>query len=155
MQFQREERSRVTSCSTRCPCCFSGDAAVLWLECVSESFVHDLSLQTCGSSIMSRGACLFKIKQENISLFLLLHLFLASCRSSPLFVFSLSFSVLLLPIKGSFYCLYRRIGVVNRCRGMGYLYWQANTERVSWPSSSSCLPTLTSHTPLMDCPPFI
>lgn len=38
--------------------------------CISEPSVHDLSLWTRSSSIMSRGASPSKPKQENISLFL-------------------------------------------------------------------------------------
>ena len=66
----REARSwkTVIFYPTRCPCCFILEPVVLWLDCVSEPSVHDLSLQTLGSSIMCRGASLFKIKRENISL---------------------------------------------------------------------------------------
>lgn len=73
-EWRVQSYGAVTLNTTRCPSCFSVDTALLWLECVSEPSVHDLSLQTLGSSIMSRGASLFKIKQENISLFPLLHL---------------------------------------------------------------------------------
>lgn len=69
-----ESVGEVTLCATRCPCCFTVKAAAVLLEFASEPSVHDLSLQTLGSSIMSRGASLFKIKQENISLSPLLHL---------------------------------------------------------------------------------
>lgn len=99
----------------------------VWLECVSEPSVHDLSLQTLGSSIMSRGASLSKTKQENISLFLCfvspLGSFLFSSRILHILFLSLrlSLSVPLPSIKGSLYCLYKGTGVVNRCRVMGSL----------------------------------
>lgn len=78
--------SGVKLSTTRCPSCFRLGAAVSWLEWVSKPSVHDLSLQTLGSSIMSRGASLSKTKQENISLFPSLHL------SSQLFSSFLSHS---------------------------------------------------------------
>lgn len=91
----------------------------------AEPSVHDLSLQTPGSSIMSRGAGVPQTKQENISLFLC---FICPLSFSPdlqlLFrsrSVHLSLSVPLPSIKRSLYCLYRGIGVVNRCKEMGSL----------------------------------
>lgn len=77
--------------------------------CVSEPSVHDLSLWTRSSSIMSRGASLSKPKQENISLF---RRFVSPSLHS-------SHIVHLPPIKVSLYCLRERIGVANRCRVIG------------------------------------
>lgn len=126
--------------------------AMLWLECVSEPSVHDLSLQTLGSSIMSRGARLSKTKQENISLFLrfisalgsfshILHILFLSLR--------LSLSVPLPSIKGSLYCLYKGIGVVNRCRVMGSRLAARHGEGRTPPLPHTR--THSSDTLLMDC----
>lgn len=119
---------------------------MLWLECVSEPSVHDSSLQTLGSSIMSRGASLSKTKQENISLFVCFISFLFPLRVLFLSL-RLSLSVPLPSIKGSLYCLYKGIGVVNRCRVMGSLLAARHREGRTPP-----LPhTHTADTLLMDC----
>lgn len=155
-QMEAERVGGVPFCTTRCPCCFTLKAAVLLLVCASEPSVHDLSLYTLGSSIMSRGARLLKIKQENISLPPLLHLLFPLFFPVPHILFlshslRLSLSVLPPSIQGSLYCLYKGIGVVNRCRVMGYRYWQASTEKGCTP------PLLRAHTNssytliLMDC----
>lgn len=84
--------------------------------CASEPSVHDLSLQTRSSSIMSQGA--------SLSLYPNRKTFLYSSASSPPLLILLTFSTFsptipLPSIKVSLYCLYERIGVVNRCRVIG------------------------------------
>lgn len=135
-------RNRVTFSSTRCPCCFSWDAAWLWWD------LSHLSM-TCLSRPAVHPSCpevLVPLK-SNKKTFLYSSCFI--CLFPPpvlhLHILSLSprsLSVLLSSIKGSLYSLYKRIGVVNRCRVMGYLHWQADTQRVSHPSFSPPSPAI-------------
>lgn len=111
---------------------------MLWLDCV---YLSHLSM-TCLSRPWVHPSCpeVLVSSESNKKTFLYspcfilsflfpflshsLHILLLSRSLRP------SLSVPLPLIKRSLYCLYKGIGVVNRCRVMGYLYWQASAERV-------------------------